>query len=166
MTFLAWALEELGLRYEVIVHVRTSLGVAPPSLKQISPLGKVLFSDREREGGDADEQSPVFEFDDEVLFESANIINRLIAYARVHNLRTQDIQLNLTNEDILWTTFAEGSLTNYFQHSLILTGAATNWEKGIVKASRGSETEVRKEAAKFAKWVNVSLSSCFERGEV
>ncbi len=57
-----WALEELGLPYEIRHHARdAATRLAPPELKAIHPLGK----------------SPVIEHEGQVVFESGAILDYL-----------------------------------------------------------------------------------------
>ncbi len=57
-----WALEELGLDYDIVFHKRQPTFAAPDDLKDIHPLGK----------------APVVEIDDYVMAESGAVVQYLI----------------------------------------------------------------------------------------
>jgi glutathione S-transferase len=56
-----WALEELGLDYEIVFYQR-DMGFAPPAMRKIHPLGK----------------SPIVEIDGKVMAESGAIVEYLV----------------------------------------------------------------------------------------
>ena len=91
-----WALEELGLEYEVKFYKRLPTYAAPPELKNIHPLGK----------------APVLTDGDLVIAESAVILEYLQAtYDTEHKFKPKNpkdlMQYNY------WMHYAEGSLMPY-----------------------------------------------------
>lgn len=99
-----WALEELGLEYEVKFYKRLPTYAAPPELKNIHPLGK----------------APVLTDGDLVIAESAVILEYLQAtYDTEHKFKPQNpkdlMQYNY------WMHYAEGSLMPYLVMTLVMT---------------------------------------------
>ncbi len=98
-----WALEELGLEYEVKFYKRLPTYAAPPELKDIHPLGK----------------APVLTDGDLVIAESAVILEYLQAtYDTAHRFKPQNpkdlMQYNY------WMHYAEGSLMPYLVMTLVM----------------------------------------------
>lgn len=99
-----WALEELGLEYEVKFYKRLPTYAAPPELKNIHPLGK----------------APVLTDGDLVIAESAVILEYLQAtYDTEHKFKPKNpkdlMQYNY------WMHYAEGSLMPLLVMQLVLT---------------------------------------------
>ena len=99
-----WALEELGLEYEVKFYKRLPTYAAPPELKNIHPLGK----------------APVLTDGDLVIAESAVILEYLQAtYDTEHTFKPQNpkdlMQYNY------WMHYAEGSLMPYLVMTLVMS---------------------------------------------
>jgi len=88
-----WLLEELGLPYQIKRYQRDpKTNLAPPELKAIHPLGK----------------SPVIEDGDQVLIESAAIIDYLIRRHGAGRLQP-DPASAAYDQYVQWLHFAEGS---------------------------------------------------------
>jgi len=88
-----WALEELGLTYEIVRYQREKSMLAPDSLKKVHPLGK----------------SPVLEDNGLILAESGAILEYLQeTYDHGSQLKPQDRELKLQYR--FWLHYAEGSL--------------------------------------------------------
>ena len=101
-----WALEELelGLEYEVKLYKRLPSFAAPPELRKVHPLGK----------------SPVLSFNEEVIAESAVILEYLQDnYDKEQKFKPTD-KANL-NQYKYWMHYAEGSLMPYLVMTLVLT---------------------------------------------
>ncbi|CAK9783416.1 hypothetical protein CC85DRAFT_254545 [Cutaneotrichosporon oleaginosum] len=88
-----WLLEELNLPYEVKVHFRTPEGRGPPSLKDVSPVGK----------------APAVTVDGRVLTESGFIAHYLLAHLSQQS-GNADLESPASDDSIFWSHFAEGSL--------------------------------------------------------
>ncbi|MDU4353201.1 glutathione S-transferase [Phytobacter diazotrophicus] len=88
-----WALEELGLPYQLIHYQREKTMLAPESLKKVHPLGK----------------SPVLEDDGLILAESGAILEYLQeTYDTNSLLKPQDREM--CQQYRFWLHYAEGSL--------------------------------------------------------
>lgn len=88
-----WALEELGLPYQIVRYQREKTMLAPDSLKKIHPLGK----------------SPVLDDDGTVIAESGAILEYLQeTYDPDGILKPDDSALRLQYR--FWLHYAEGSL--------------------------------------------------------
>lgn len=88
-----WALEELGLPYQIVRYQREKTMLAPDSLKKIHPLGK----------------SPVLDDDGTVIAESGAILEYLQeTYDPEGILKPADAALRLQYR--FWLHYAEGSL--------------------------------------------------------
>lgn len=88
-----WALEELGLPYQIVRYQREKTMLAPDSLKKIHPLGK----------------SPVLDDDGTVIAESGAILEYLQeTYDPDGILKPDDAALRLQYR--FWLHYAEGSL--------------------------------------------------------
>ena len=99
-----WALEELGVEYQIKHYKRLPTFAAPPELKAIHPLGK----------------SPVLTDVDLTIAESAVILEYLQAtYDKDNKFKPQNpkdlIQYNY------WMHYAEGSLMPYLVMTLVMT---------------------------------------------
>ncbi len=99
-----WALEELGVEYQVKYYKRLPTFAAPPELKQIHPLGK----------------APVLTDGDLVIAESAVILDYLQSTYDTENKfkpkNTKDLmQYNY------WMHYAEGSLMPLLVFNLVLS---------------------------------------------
>lgn len=99
-----WALEELGLEYQIKHYKRLPTFAAPPELKAVHPLGK----------------SPVLTDGDLTIAESAVILDYLQAtYDKKNQFKPQNpkdlMQYNY------WMHYAEGSLMPYLLMTLVMT---------------------------------------------
>ena len=99
-----WALEELGVEYQIKHYKRLPTFAAPPELKAIHPLGK----------------SPVLTDGDLTIAESAVILEYLQAtYDKDNKLKPQN------SKDLMqynyWMHYAEGSLMPYLVMTLVMT---------------------------------------------
>lgn len=98
-----WALEELGLDYELINYQRGKDLAAPASLKKIHPLGK----------------APIIEVDGQVIAESGVILDYLQSHFDKNNQFKPASAENL-NQYHYWMHFAEGSLMPYLVFTLVM----------------------------------------------
>lgn len=98
-----WALEELGVDYELKCYKRLPNMAAPKALKQIHSLGK----------------APILTDGDLVIAESAVILDYLQAnYDPEHKFKPQTTQD--LNQYHYWMHYAEGSLMPYLVFSLVM----------------------------------------------
>ncbi|TXJ10126.1 MAG: glutathione S-transferase [Acinetobacter sp.] len=98
-----WALEELGIPYELKYYTRRPNMAAPKELKQIHPLGK----------------APILTDGDLVIAESAVILEYLQTnYDPNHQFKPQSAQD--LNQYHYWMHYAEGSLMPYLVFSLVM----------------------------------------------
>lgn len=98
-----WALEELGLEYQLKTYARRKDLSAPPELKQIHPLGK----------------APILEVEGLAIAESAVILE----YLQTHfdsrqQFKPQDAAA--LNQYHFWLHFAEGSMMPYLVFTLVM----------------------------------------------
>lgn len=99
-----WALEELGLEYEIKHYKRLPTFAAPPELKAVHPLGK----------------SPVLTDGDLTIAESAVILDYLqTTYDSKNQFKPQNPQ-DLMQYNY-WMHYAEGSLMPYLVMTLVMT---------------------------------------------
>ncbi|WP_151961633.1 glutathione S-transferase family protein [Acinetobacter bereziniae] len=99
-----WALEELGLEYEIKHYKRLPTFAAPPELKAVHPLGK----------------SPVLTDGDLTIAESAVILDYLqTTYDTQNQFKPQNPQ-DLMQYNY-WMHYAEGSLMPYLVMTLVMT---------------------------------------------
>ena len=99
-----WAMEELGLDYEVKYYKRQPNLSAPPALKQIHPLGK----------------APILVDQSQVLAESAAILEYLQeTYDEKQQFRPEDIADKAQYR--YWMHYAEGSLMPLLVMQLVMT---------------------------------------------
>lgn len=99
-----WALEELGVEYQIKHYKRLPTFAAPPELKAIHPLGK----------------SPVLTDGDLTIAESAVILEYLQAtYDKDNKFKPQNPQ-DLMQYNY-WMHYAEGSLMPYLVMTLVMT---------------------------------------------
>lgn len=99
-----WALEELGLEYEIKHYKRLPTLAAPPELKAVHPLGK----------------SPVLTDGDLTIAESAVILDYLqTTYDSKNQFKPQKPQ-DLMQYNY-WMHYAEGSLMPYLVMTLVMT---------------------------------------------
>ncbi|WP_105636266.1 glutathione S-transferase family protein [Cronobacter dublinensis] len=88
-----FALEELGLPYELVRYQREPTMLAPPALKKVHPLGK----------------SPVLEDNGHKIIESGAILEYLQeTYDTAQRLKPQDAEEKIQYR--IWLHYAEGSL--------------------------------------------------------
>ncbi|OUY09167.1 glutathione S-transferase family protein [Acinetobacter populi] len=98
-----WALEELGLDYQLKYYQRLPNMSAPPELKQIHPLGK----------------APILTDDDKVIAESAVILDYLQAnFDPSQQFKPQSGEA--LNQYQYWMHYAEGSLMPYLVFTLVM----------------------------------------------
>src|SRR5699024_10997295 len=98
-----WALEELGLDYELVNYQRRKDLSAPKALKAVHPLGK----------------APLLEINGEVIAESAVILEYLQSNFDQENLFKPTDKKTL-NQYHFWMHFAEGSLMPYLVFTLVM----------------------------------------------
>lgn len=99
-----WALEELGLEYQIKHYKRLPTFAAPPELKAVHPLGK----------------SPVLTDGDLTIAESAVILDYLqTTYDSKNQFKPQNPQ-DLMQYNY-WMHYAEGSLMPYLVMTLVMT---------------------------------------------
>jgi len=98
-----WALEELGLDYELLNYQRRKDLSAPKALKTVHPLGK----------------APLLEVDGEVIAESAVILEYLQTHFDKNNQFKPSAGKAL-NQYHFWLHFAEGSLMPYLVFTLVM----------------------------------------------
>lgn len=99
-----WALEELGLEYQIKHYKRLPTLAAPPELKAVHPLGK----------------SPVLTDGDLTIAESAVILDYLqTTYDSKNQFKPQNPQ-DLMQYNY-WMHYAEGSLMPYLVITLVMT---------------------------------------------
>ena len=104
-----WALEELGLDYEIKYYKRLPNFTAPPELKQIHPLGK----------------APVLSDQGHVLAESALILQYLQeTYDSTHQF--QPLNSNAKQQYQYWMHYAEGSLMPLLVMQLVMSNVPKN----------------------------------------
>ena len=99
-----WALEELGVEYQVKYYKRLPNFSAPPELKAVHPLGK----------------APVLTDGDLVIAESAVILDYLQATYDTENKFKPQNSKDLMQYNY-WMHFAEGSLMPLLVFNLVLT---------------------------------------------
>ncbi|MDT8429610.1 MAG: glutathione S-transferase family protein [Pseudomonadales bacterium] len=94
--FMVWALEEMGIEYDLIPYVRDPATMrAPQTLKKIHPLGK----------------SPVIEDEGQVIAESGAIISYLLEkHDKTHRLHPPRSDLGVWAEFTQWLHYPEGSV--------------------------------------------------------
>lgn len=98
-----WALEELGLDYQLKYYQRLPNMSAPPQLKAIHPLGK----------------APILTDDDRVIAESAVILDYLQAnFDEQQQFKPQSGEA--LNQYQYWMHYAEGSLMPYLVFTLVM----------------------------------------------
>lgn len=99
---IVWALEELGLDYEIKNYNRTAKGLAPEELKAVYPLGN----------------SPVVEIDGKTIGESGAILNYMQRKFDADNKFKPQSDDALFDYDY-WMQFAEGSLMPLIVFTLV-----------------------------------------------
>lgn len=98
-----WALEELGVEYEIKHYKRLATMAAPPELKLVHPLGK----------------SPVLTDGDLVIAESAVILDYLQTHYDPENKFKPKDAKDLLQYNY-WMHYAEGSLMPYLVMTLVM----------------------------------------------
>ena len=102
-----WALEELGMDYQVEYYQRSSSYAAPESLKQIHPLGK----------------APILVDDEEVIVESAVILDYLQQqYDGQQKFKPE--QAKDQRQYSYWMHYAEGSLMPLLVMTLVMNNVS------------------------------------------
>ena len=99
-----WALEELGVEYQIKYYKRLPTMAAPPELKAVHPLGK----------------SPVLTDGDLTIAESAVILEYLQATYDTENKFKSQNPKDLMQYNY-WMHYAEGSLMPYLVMTLVMT---------------------------------------------
>ncbi|KAB0882155.1 glutathione S-transferase, partial [Cronobacter muytjensii] len=99
-----FALEELGLPYELVRYQREPTMLAPPALKKVHPLGK----------------SPVLEDNGHKIIESGAILEYLQeTYDATQRLKPQDAEEKMQYR--IWLHYAEGSLMPLLMMKLVFS---------------------------------------------
>lgn len=99
-----WALEELGVEYQIKNYKRLPTFAAPPELEEIHPLGK----------------SPILTDGDLTIAESAVILDYLQAtYDKDNKFKPQNPQDLMQYQ--YWMHYAEGSLMPYLVMTLVMS---------------------------------------------
>ncbi|WVO13139.1 hypothetical protein L204_100751 [Cryptococcus depauperatus] len=135
-----WVLEELNLPYKVQVHFRLPTKRAPPSLKQVSPLGR----------------APALELDGDLLTESAYIVHTLLSLPEVQKAAKDgeiDVQTENTKDDIFWSHFAEGSQLNLLQAIGTIGATSQVWRKGGLPGLPELSEEQKSGIEKYSGWL-------------
>ncbi|ATZ68837.1 MULTISPECIES: glutathione S-transferase family protein [Acinetobacter] len=102
-----WALEELGIDYQVEYYQRSPNYTAPESLKQIHPLGK----------------APILVDDAQVIVESAVILDYLQQrYDEQQQFKPQHMEDQ--HQYLYWMHYAEGSLMPLLVMTLVLNSVS------------------------------------------
>ena len=102
-----WALEELGMDYQVEYYQRSPSYAAPESLKQIHPLGK----------------APISVDEDDVIAESAVILDYLQQqYDALQQFKPQ--QAKDQRQYAYWMHYAEGSLMPLLVMTLVINNVS------------------------------------------
>ncbi|MFW1953567.1 glutathione S-transferase family protein [Acinetobacter beijerinckii] len=102
-----WALEELGMDYQVEYYQRSPSYAAPESLKQIHPLGK----------------APILVDEDDVIAESAVILDYLQQqYDALQKFKPQ--QAKDQRQYAYWMHYAEGSLMPLLVMTLVINNVS------------------------------------------
>lgn len=102
-----WALEELGMDYQVEYYQRSPSYAAPESLKQIHPLGK----------------APILVDEDDVIAESAVILDYLQQqYDALQQFKPQ--QAKDQRQYAYWMHYAEGSLMPLLVMTLVINNVS------------------------------------------
>lgn len=104
-----WALEELGLDYDIKAFKRTPSRVAPPELKNIHPLGK----------------APIVKDGDNLLVESGAILEYLQTKYDSENRFKPTDEANIINYNF-WMHYAEGSVMPLLVFKLVTQLAPSN----------------------------------------
>ncbi|KAL7421970.1 bifunctional glutathione transferase/peroxidase [Cryptotrichosporon argae] len=130
---IAWLLEELKVDYDIKVYFRSPLGLAPPELKQISPLGK----------------APVVQLGDRSLFESGAIVAALAA-----EFSQPSFETSASPDSTFWSFFSEGSLLTQLQGAATAGGTAQAFAAGAAGAPVSDEG--KKAVLDFVKFYNTA----------
>lgn len=102
-----WALEELGMDYQVEYYQRSPSYAAPESLKQIHPLGK----------------APILVDEDDVIAESAVILDYLQQqYDALQQFKPQQAKDQI--QYAYWMHYAEGSLMPLLVMTLVINNVS------------------------------------------
>jgi len=101
---IVWLMEELGLEYQLELHLRQPNGAAPDALKAIHPLGK----------------APIIRDGDTVLAESGAIVEYIVNRHAGGRLAVAPAAADYARY-LYWIHFAEGSLMSLMILALVLT---------------------------------------------
>lgn len=101
---IVWLMEELGLPYELELHLRQSNGAAPDALKAVHPLGK----------------APIIRDGDTVLAESGAIVEYIVNRHAGGRLAVRP-DAPAYARYLYWLHFSEGSLMSLMIVALVLT---------------------------------------------
>ncbi|KAJ7770616.1 hypothetical protein B0H16DRAFT_1306579 [Mycena metata] len=141
-----WLLEELGVSYKVKLYQRNSVGLAPKSLSEVSPLRK----------------SPVITDGDVTLAESGAIIEYLInKYSVDGKFKASSSGPEYVN-NLYWLHFAEGSLQAAIVRRLAFATSARFVSEELRPAATAALKQIRRErmdpeVAKYAAHVEARL---------
>ena len=118
-----WLLEELGLDYEIVFYKRLPVGVAPPELKAVHPLGK----------------SPVVEFDGHRIAESGAAVELIVErYGGGRLMPARDSAEYLRYVE--WLHYPEGSVS--LTTSMTMFGRVFQVESAIYHAYVKSQVDL------------------------
>ncbi|KAJ6486790.1 thioredoxin-like protein [Mycena sanguinolenta] len=143
-----WLLEELGATYQVKRYQRTSIGLAPKALLDVTPLGK----------------SPVITDGDVTLAESSAIIEYLInRYSVDGKLKAPSSGLGYLN-NLYFLHFAEGSLMPLIIERLLLKTSPRFMAQDVRQTATALFRQVQKqriepEIKKYAAFVEAHLQA-------
>ena len=104
-----WLLEELELEYEIVPYKRLPIGLAPPELKAVHPLGK----------------APVVELDGQIVAESGAALELIVQRYGKGRLAPETSSTDYVHY-IEWLHYPEGSLS--LPSSMALFGRVFNVE--------------------------------------
>ncbi|WOO84364.1 Glutathione S-transferase 3 [Vanrija pseudolonga] len=105
---IVWLLEELGVDYDLSVHLRARSGWAEKTLNEVSSLGK----------------SPALEIDGKLLTESG-----FITYYLLKHFSSPNVEASPSDASVFWSHFAEGTLLLWSQPTVVLGGGARAFAK-------------------------------------
>lgn len=118
-----WLLEELALDYEIIHYKRTAIGVAPPELKAVHPLGK----------------APVVDLDGQVVAESGAAVELIVQRYGRGRLAPESGSADYARY-IEWLHYPEGSLS--LPSSMIMFGRIFKVDNAVYQGYAQSQADV------------------------
>lgn len=110
-----WLLEELGLDYEILFYKRLPIGLAPPELKAVHPLGK----------------APVVDLDGQVVAESGAAVELIVQRYGDGRLAPAPSSPDYVRY-IEWLHYPEGSLS--LPNSMMMFGRVFRVENAIYQS--------------------------------